>query len=52
MPAKKLYALRILNKTFDKLNITATEKVDLCNKFVQEIRNDRKQIAKGINNAS
>ncbi len=42
METKELYALIILNKTFDKLNITVKEKVNLCDKFIQEIRNRRK----------
>ena len=35
------YAITILNKVFDKLSITPTEKVELTNKFIEEIRDSR-----------
>ena len=41
MSERELYSLRVLNRTVDKLSITKKEKVELCDKFVQEIRNSR-----------
>ena len=35
------YALKILNRAVGGISIKAKEKVELCNKFVQEIRSDR-----------
>ncbi len=41
LKTEEMYALKILNKTVNDISITAKEKVELCNEFVQEIRNDR-----------
>lgn len=41
MSKEEYYAIAVLNKAVDKLSITAKEKVELCDKFVQEIRNKR-----------
>ncbi len=40
---KEDYALRILNKVVDNINITAKEKVSLCDEFVNQIRSERKE---------